>query len=92
MSTEINATALWKWARAYAARAVAAEKGTVYPTFREATKRFRCSLDDVENVIGDDIEDVDVPEPYLGIGVGFGVNGGGVHWFEARGEYVVEAY
>lgn len=86
----VNATSLWKWARGRAARAAKAGKGPVYPTFREATLRFRCTLDDVENVLGDDVEAEGFN--YLGMGVGVGVPGGGASWFEARGQYLVEAY
>lgn len=88
----INATALWKWARGYAKRNEDAGDGTKYPTMREATKRFRCTLDDIEDVLGDDIEDDEIgPDYYLGIATAWGGNGG-VAAIEVRGEYLIEAY
>lgn len=89
----ITAPRLWKWARGYAKKREDAGKGTVYPTMREATKRFHCTLDDIEDVVGDDIEDDDEigPDHYLGIGVAWGVNGG-MAPIEVRGEQIIEAY
>jgi len=55
---------------------------------REATKRFHCTLDDIENIIDDDIEPED---SYLGLGVAWRV-GNGVADIEHRGDYVIEAY
>jgi hypothetical protein len=86
-----NAVDLWRWARGYAKRHEDTGKGTQYPTMREATKRFRCTLDDIENVIGDDLGEED---RYLGIAtaVRAGGMGGGVAEIEARGDYLIEAY
>lgn len=90
---ELSASALWRWANGRYKRACASGANTPeYPTMREATKRFACTLDDIENIVGDDVEIAGVAEPYLGIGTAFGVSGGGVASIEARGDYVIEAY
>jgi len=80
---EMTAEKLWVWASAYARRAEKTGKGTQYPTFRQATKRFHCTLDDIEDIIGDD---PGADERYLGITTYYS--------FEAsRGDYwLVEAY
>ena len=83
-----NAIDLWKWARRYAKRREDAGKGTQYPTLRQATKRFRCSMDDIEGVIHDDLGD---DSRYLGLIVAVRV-GSGVGEIERRGDYQVEAY
>lgn len=88
MST--NAIDLWRWARAYAKRHEDAGQGTQYPTMREATKRFRCTLDDIEAVIGDDLGDDE--DRYLGIAVAVGIQGVGTANIEVRGEQLIEAY
>jgi len=84
-----NAIDLWRWARAYAKKHEDAGRGTQYPTMREATKRFRCTLDDIENVMGDDLGEED---RYLGIAVAVGVHGVGYANIETRGEQLIEAY
>lgn len=83
-----NAIELWRWARAYAKKHEDAGRGSQYPTMREATKRFRCSMDDIENVISDDLGDED---RYLGLIVAHGVNNL-VGAIEHRGDYGIEAY
>lgn len=85
---KLTAPNLWTWARAHAKRHEDAGRGTQYPTAREATKRFRCTLDDIENIVGDDLEDDD---KYLGLGVAYGVNNLFAE-IEHRGDYIVEAY
>lgn len=84
-----NAIDLWRWARAYAKEHEDAGRGTQYPTLREATKRFRCTLDDIENVIGDDLGEGD---RYLGIAVAVGIPGAGMADIEPRGAQLIEAY
>lgn len=85
----VNAIDLWRWARAYAKRREDAGLGTRYPTMREATKRFHCTLDDVENVVGDDLGD---ENRYLGIAVALGTLGAGHANINHRSEQLVEAY
>ena len=84
----MTAQELFNWARKYAKRHEDIGRGTQYPTMREATKRFHCTLDDIENIIDDDIEPED---SYLGLGVAWRV-GNGVADIEHRGDYVIEAY
>ena len=60
----------------------------MYPTMREATKRFKCSMDDIENVISDDLGN---DNRYLGLVVAWGINGGCAN-IEHRGDYGIEAY
>ena len=87
----LSATALWNWARKHAKRHEDAGRGTRYPTMRDATKRFRCTLDDIEGITGDDVEGQD--DYYLGIATAIGVPGGGaIGNIEPRGEQLVEAY
>lgn len=88
----LTATALWLWARAYAKRHEDAGRGTQYPTLREATRRFRCTLDDIENTVGDDVEVEGHEDYYLGIAVAVGISGSGYADLEPRGEQLVEAY
>jgi hypothetical protein len=84
-----NAIDLWRWARAYAKKHEDTGRGTQYPTMREATKRFRCTLDDIENVMGDDLGEED---RYLGIAVAVGIPGVGYANIETRGDQLIEAY
>lgn len=87
-----NAIDLWRWARGYSKRHEDSGKGTQYPTMREATKRFKCSMDDIENVMGDDLGDGE--DRYLGLAVAVrvGGHGGGVGDIEPRGAQLIEAY
>jgi hypothetical protein len=84
----MTAQELFNWARAYSKRAQAAGKCETCPTMREATKRFRCTMDDIEDVIGDDIKG----DHYLGIATAVGVQGVGCADIEPRGEQLIEAY
>lgn len=87
----LSATALWEWARRHAKRHEDAGRGTQYPTMRAATKRFRCSMDDIESVTGDDVQGQ--KDYYLGIATAIGIpGGGGIGNIEPRGEQLVEAY
>lgn len=83
-----NSIDLWRWARAYAKKREDAGRGTQYPTMRGATKRFRCSMDDIENIMGDDIGEED---RYLGLAVAVGIQGVGYADLP-RGEQLIEAY
>lgn len=82
----VNAIDLWRWARGYSKRHERASHQ--YPTMRQASKRFKCNYDDIENVMGDDLGD---ESRYLGLGTAWKV-GGGVAEIKHRGDYVIEAY
>jgi hypothetical protein len=83
---KLTAAALFTWADQYARAAEAADRGTVYPTMREATKQFRTTQDAIEETVGDYCGD-----GYLGIAVGF-KNGNGHATYKHRGDYRIEAY
>lgn len=85
----LTAARLWTWARRRAHAAEAADLGTQYPTMREAARRFRCGLDDIELYAGDDPGGDD---RYLGIAVAEGIPGVGSADIEPSGAWLVEAY
>lgn len=84
--TRLTATTLFEYANDYARAAEAADKGTVYPTLREAAKHFRTSQESVEETIGD-YQD----SGYLGLAVGL-KNGNGYASYKLRGDCRIEAY
>lgn len=59
----------------------------MYPTFRQAAKRFRTTLDEIERAIEDYRG-----EGYLGAAVALGIPGVGVAEITPRGEYQIETY
>ena len=82
----MTADDLFEYACSYAKRAEDAGKGTQYPTVRQACKRFRVKIEDVESAVYDWNGD-----GYIGIAVGIRV-GSGVGLHQSRGECQVEAY
>lgn len=82
----LTASALFEWADRYARRQEKADRGTVYPTLRQAARRFGARLDDIE-----DAADQGVDDGYLGIAVAMGVQGVG-HYDLSRADRLVEAY
>ena len=83
---KLTAAALFTWADKYARAAEAADKGTAYPTVREAAAHFRTTQDAVEETVGHYCGD-----GYLGLAVGF-KNGNGYASYKNRGDYRIEAY
>lgn len=77
---------LFIYADRFARRAEKAGKGTQYPTFRQAAKRFRVKISDIEDACNDWCG-----EEYMRAIVAFRV-GGGVGCIESKGDYQVEAY
>lgn len=78
---------LFRYATRYAKRSENAGKGTQHPTFRQAAKRFRCRIDDIESAC----EDYD-GGGYMKAGVAMGMLGHGYACFENKGDWLVEAY
>lgn len=77
---------LFKYADRFARRAENAGKGTKYPTFRQAAKRFKVRISDVEDACNDWCG-----EGYMGAIVAIRV-GSGVGGIDSTGDYQVEAY
>ena len=78
--------ALFTYADRFATRHEKAGRGTVYPTLRQAARRFRTTVAEVEEAV--DSGDVG---GYLGIAVAIGIPGVGYADLP-RGEWMVEAY
>lgn len=53
---------LWSWSNKKARAAEKTDQGTVYPTVREAARRFNCKMEEIEQVADGHIED-----KYLGL-------------------------
>lgn len=82
---------LFAYANRYARRAEAADRGTQYPTFRQAAKRFGVSLDAIEQAC-ENYQGGGYMKPATGLGVGNNVGMRGTATFATRGEWLVEAY
>lgn len=82
---------LFQYADRYARRSEAAGKGTKYPTFRMAAKRFGVALDEIEQAC-DDYQGDGYMQPATGLSVGGNVGMRGAASFATRGEWLVEAY
>ncbi len=87
----LNPEDLFRYADRYARRAEAAGKGTQYPTFRMAAKRFRVPMDEIEQACADYQGD-GYMQPATGYGVGGNVGMRGAARIATRGEWLVEAY
>jgi len=86
MKTKLTPQALFEYANSFTYASEKADRGTLFPTFRQAAKHFRVRLTDIE----DAIEDYN-GEGYMGAAVGFRC-GNGVGYYEKKGDYLVEAY
>lgn len=78
---------LFAYASRYARRLEAQDKGTDYPTLRQAANRFKVNYDDLEMAV----EDFDSSKGYLGLAVGIRT-GSGYGSYKHRGEWKIEAY
>ncbi len=79
---------LFDYADRFATKHEAKGKGTVYPTLRQAAKRFRCTYDDIQ----DAVDGWQADEGYLGIAVATGISGAGYANIIPRGAQLIEAY
>lgn len=84
--SKLTAAALFDYANAFARAAEAAGKATVYPTVREAARKFGTTQGAIEEVVLDYYD-----SGYLGLIVGF-KNGNGYATYKNRGDCQVEAY
>ncbi len=78
---------LFAWADKYARKMEESGRGTQYPTFKQATNRFKVNLDAIEDACNEGLYD----DRYLGAGVGVRT-GSGIGLHKHRGDWVVEAY
>jgi len=86
--SRVDPSELFAYASGVAKRSEAAGKGTQWPTLRQAAKRFRTTLADVEDAI-----EAYEGEGYMGVVVAFGsANGQGYSEFSCRGACLLEAY
>lgn len=88
IKVKVTSDQLWSYARKYADKKEKAGMGTQYPTMRQATKRFKCKIDDIQ----DAVDDACFNDKYLGLAVAYGVSGFGSFEIEHRGNYEIEAY
>jgi len=79
---------LFDYADRFATKHEAKGKGTVYPTLRQAAKRFHCTYDDIQDAVDDWQGDTG----YLGIAVAIGIPGQGSADIAPRGAQLIEAY
>jgi len=86
MRRPLTAAKLFEYANRYAREHEASGHGTQYPTLRMVARRFRVTLDQIEDLTNEGVED-----GYLGIGVALG-NAVGAGMIEPRGQQLVEAY
>lgn len=84
--TSLTPQALFDFADQFARRKESTGKGTNYPTFRQAAKRFGVTLDEVEQACLDWQGD-----GYMQPAVGMGGQHG-CFKFENKGDWLVEAY
>ena len=85
--TRIDPQKLFSYSDRFAARHETKGEGTVYPTVRQAAKRFRCSYDDIQDAV-----DSFDGEGYLGIAVAIGIPGSGYDKITPDGDRPIEAY
>lgn len=77
---------LFDYANKYARRAESVGKGSQYPTFRQAAKRFKVTLSEVEDACEDYSGD-----GYMKAAVCIRA-GNGIYSFKSKGDWLVEAY
>ena len=77
---------LFDWATAFAKKHEDAGRGTKYPTFRQAAKRFGVKICDIEDACADW-----TGPGYMSAAVGFRAYNG-IGLYEHIGDYEVEAY
>lgn len=82
----LTADYLFAYANQIARNAEAENKGTVYPTIREAARHFRVRQQDIEDACNDY-----TGPGYLGLIVGIRT-GAGIGSYDRRGDCQVEAY
>lgn len=79
---------LFNYVNRYALRNERNGNGTVYPTFRQAAKRFHCTYDDIQ----DAVDGYQSDEGYLGVAIAIGIPGHGYASITPRGNHLIEAY
>lgn len=82
----LTADSLFRYARSFARRSEAADRGTKFPTFRQAARRFKVRLAEVEDACNDYVG-AGYMKPAVGVR-----SGSGVAVFESMGDWLVEAY
>jgi hypothetical protein len=84
--SELTPQALFDYARQFADKAEKTGRGTEFPTFAQAAKRFRVRIAAIEDAAEDWQGD---GEMYVIVGIRCG---SGVGEFKKKGEYLIEAY
>lgn len=87
MATEVDSKALFTYACNFARKSEEDGKGTVYPKFRQAAKRFKATLDDIERACSDWDGSLGYMQPAVAVRCGNGVGD-----IKNRGDWVIEAY
>lgn len=77
---------LYAYASRFASASEKAGEGTKWPTFRQAARRFRCTLDEIEEAVASYEGD-----GYMGAGVAMATSAG-YYPLRRRGQWVIEAY
>jgi hypothetical protein len=83
-NSSLTPEALYAYAMSFHEKAVARDARRQFPSFREASKRFRCSHDDIENAI----DSYEGPG-YMGAVVGYQC-GSGIAEISVRGDHLIE--
>ncbi|MDU8350689.1 hypothetical protein RYA05_02155 [Pseudomonas syringae pv. actinidiae] len=87
MATEVDSKALFTYACNFARKNEESGKGTIYPKFRQAAKRFNANLDDIERACNDWDGSLGYMQPAVAVR-----SGNGIGDIERRGDWLVEAY
>lgn len=83
----ITPEALFKYSTRFCKRSEKKGLGSIYPTFKQAAARFKCTYDDIEQACSDWDADKGYMQPAVGLQCPNGFAG-----YNHRGEYLVEAY
>jgi len=87
---QVDPNALFDYATAFCKESEAKDRGSDYPTFREAAKKFKVRISDIQDAL-ENFRNDNQDERYMDAMVGMRC-GAGIVSFERMGDYKVEAY
>lgn len=87
---QVDPNALFDYAVAFCKESESKDRGSDYPTFREAAKKFKVRISDIQDVV-ETFHNDNQDERYMDAMVGVRC-GAGIAAFNRVGDYKVEAY
>jgi hypothetical protein len=87
---QVNADALFDYAMAFCKASEEKDRGSDYPTFREAAKKFKVRISDIEEAV-ETFHNDNQDERYMDAIVGVRC-GAGIAPYNRVGDYKIEAY